>query len=46
MAKYDVIKNRLNVFASVNNILNEKFVETVGYSTRGRNFKIGVNVLF
>jgi vitamin B12 transporter len=29
MAKYDVIKNRLNVFASVNNILNEKFVETV-----------------
>ena len=46
MAKYDVIKNRLNVFASVNNILNEEFVETVGYSTRGRNFKIGVNVLF
>ncbi|MEZ7499933.1 TonB-dependent receptor plug domain-containing protein [Flavobacterium sp. Arc3] len=46
MAKYDVIKNRMNVFASVNNILNEDFVETVGYSTRGRNFKIGVNVLF
>jgi vitamin B12 transporter len=37
MAKYDVIKNRLNVFASVNNILN--FVETVGYSTRGRILK-------
>jgi vitamin B12 transporter len=46
MAKYDVIKNRMNVFASINNILNEEFVETVGYSTKGRNFKIGVNVLF
>jgi vitamin B12 transporter len=46
MAKYDVIKNRINVFASINNILNENFVETVGYSTRGRNFKVGVNLLF
>jgi vitamin B12 transporter len=46
MAKYDLIKNRMNVFASINNILNEDFVETVGYSTRGRNFKIGVNFLF
>ncbi|PKH68136.1 TonB-dependent receptor [Flavobacterium sp. ALD4] len=46
MAKYDVIKNRINVFVSINNILNEEFVETVGYSTKGRNFKIGVNVRF
>jgi vitamin B12 transporter len=27
MAKYDVIKNRLNVFASVNNILNENLLK-------------------
>ena len=45
-AKYDLIKNRMTVFGSVNNILNEDFVETVGYSTRGRNFKIGFNILF
>jgi len=46
IAKYDLIKNRMSVFAAVNNMLNEKFVETVGYSTRGRNFKIGLNLNF
>lgn len=46
IAKYDLIKNKMNVFAAVNNILNEEFVETVGYSTRGRNFKIGLNINF
>jgi vitamin B12 transporter len=46
IAKYDLIKNRMSVFAAVNNILNEEFVETVGYSTRGRNFKIGLNISF
>ncbi|HEY4618079.1 MAG TPA: TonB-dependent receptor plug domain-containing protein [Flavobacterium sp.] len=43
-AKYDLIKNRMTVFAAVNNMLNEEFVESVGYSTRGRNFKIGMNI--
>jgi vitamin B12 transporter len=45
-AKYDLIKNRMSIFAAVNNILNEEFVESVGYSTRGRNFKLGLNILF
>jgi vitamin B12 transporter len=45
-AKYDLIKNRMSVFLAVNNILNESFVESVGYSTRGRNFKIGLNLSF
>lgn len=44
--KYDLIKNRMSIFAAVNNILNEEFVESVGYSTRGRNFKVGLNFLF
>ena len=44
--KYDLIKNRMSVFAAVNNILNEDFVESVGYSTRGRNFKVGFNLNF
>lgn len=43
-AKYELIKNRLNVFALVSNIFNEEFVESVGYSTRGRNFKLGLNI--
>jgi vitamin B12 transporter len=44
-AKYELIKNRLTIFGAATNILNEEFVETVGYSTRGRNFKIGLNII-
>lgn len=44
--RYDLVKNRLNVFAAADNILNKDFVETRGFSTRGRNFKIGFNFLF
>jgi vitamin B12 transporter len=44
-AKYELIKNRLTVFGAATNILNEEFVENVGYSTRGRNFKVGLNIL-
>jgi vitamin B12 transporter len=43
---FKIIKNRLRVFASVNNIFNADFTEAVGYSTRGRNIKIGLNVMF
>ncbi len=44
--RYDLIKNRLNIFAAADNILNKDFVETRGFSTRGRNFRIGFNFLF
>jgi vitamin B12 transporter len=44
-AKYELIKNRLTIFGAATNILNEEFVENVGYSTRGRNFKVGLNIL-
>ncbi|WP_291118141.1 TonB-dependent receptor plug domain-containing protein [Flavobacterium sp. UBA6135] len=46
LIKYDVLKNRMSVFGAVNNILNEEFVETVGYNTRGRNVKLGFTFLF
>jgi vitamin B12 transporter len=45
-AKYDLVKNRMSLFVAVSNILNEEFVESVGYSTRGRNFKLGLNLNF
>lgn len=38
------IKNKLNLFCTISNIFNENFVENIGYSTRGRNFKMGLNV--
>jgi vitamin B12 transporter len=41
LARYELVKNRLSVFGSVNNIFNVNFVENIGYSTLGRNFKVG-----
>ena len=43
--KYELIKNRLTVFGAATNIFNEEFVENIGYSTRGRNFKLGLNIV-
>ncbi len=46
MAKYELVKSRMTIFGAVTNILNEEFVENIGYSTRGRNFKLGINFVF
>ena len=45
LAKYEILKSRLTIFGAVTNIFNEEFVENVGYSTRGRNFRIGLNII-
>ena len=44
--KYELIKNKLLFFGAITNILNEDFIEKTGYATRGRNFKIGININF
>ncbi len=41
--KQQIIKNTLSIFGAVTNILNEDFVESTGYSSRGRNFRLGLN---
>jgi vitamin B12 transporter len=41
---YELVKNRLNIFGAVTNILNTDFVENVGYNALGRNFKLGLNI--
>jgi vitamin B12 transporter len=43
-AKYELIKNQLTLFGSATNILNANFVENIGYSTRGRNFRLGLSI--
>ena len=43
---YEVLPNRLRIFGAVTNILNEDFQEVIGYNTRGRNYKLGLNFLF
>lgn len=44
-ANYKLMKN-LAVFGSLENILNEKYEETYGYSTRGRNIRLGIKLNF
>lgn len=45
LVKYELVQNRLTIFGTVTNVLNEDFVENIGYSTRGRNFKLGLNII-
>ena len=42
----DVLPNRFSIFAAVTNILDKDFYENIGYSVRGRNFKLGLNFKF
>lgn len=44
--RYALVKDKLNVFFSSDNILNKDFMEARGYSAKGRNFKVGFNFLF
>ena len=44
LARYEIIKRRLSVFCSINNIFNVDFVENIGYSTLGRNYKLGLTI--
>lgn len=44
LVKYELVKSRLSIFGNITNIFNEDFVENIGYSTRGRNFKIGLAI--
>jgi vitamin B12 transporter len=41
---HQLINNKLRVFVNAQNLLNEEFVETVGYTTLGRNFSLGLNL--
>ena len=43
---FDVLPNKMTVFGSVTNLFNKNFTEVAGYSTRGRNFKLGLNFKF
>ncbi|MGL2967371.1 TonB-dependent receptor plug domain-containing protein [Flavobacterium sp. XGLA_31] len=45
LVKYTLIKNRLTVFGAATNIFNKDFTENIGYSARGRNFKVGLNII-
>ena len=42
-ASHNLLKDRLSLFVQVNNLFNSNYVETLGYTTLGRNFKIGLD---
>ena len=44
LTRYEIIKNKLTIFGSVNNIFNVNFVENIGYSALGRNYKLGLTI--
>ncbi|MEL6918765.1 MAG: TonB-dependent receptor, partial [Bacteroidota bacterium] len=43
---HELIANRLKLFLNANNVLNESYTEVIGFTTRGRNFRIGMNLNF
>lgn len=44
LVQYEIIKKKLIIFGSVNNIFNVDFEENIGYSTLGRNYKLGLTI--
>jgi vitamin B12 transporter len=46
MANYKLLDNKLTVFAGITNLLDEDYDDIYGYSTRGRNYKLGVRFQF
>ena len=39
-----LIENKLKLFASITNLFNEDYLEIVGYTTKGRNVSLGLNI--
>ncbi len=41
---HQLLSNKLKVFLNAENLLNEEYTEVIGYTTRGRNFRLGLNL--
>jgi len=41
---HKLIHNKLKLFASITNIFNEDYFEILGYTTKGRNVSLGLNI--
>lgn len=39
-----LLKDKLKFFVSVTNIFNEDYIEVLGYTTKGRNVSLGLNI--
>uniref|UniRef100_UPI003F6C72F3 TonB-dependent receptor domain-containing protein n=1 Tax=Polaribacter sp. TaxID=1920175 RepID=UPI003F6C72F3 len=45
-ANYKLLEETVTFFGAITNILNEDYDDILGFSTRGRNFKIGIRLSF
>jgi vitamin B12 transporter len=45
-ANYKLLNDKVVFFGSLTNLLNEDYEETIGYTTRGRNYKFGIRLQF
>jgi vitamin B12 transporter len=45
-ASYKLLDETVTLFGSLTNVFNEDYEETLGFNTRGRNFKVGVRFQF
>ncbi|WP_347175028.1 TonB-dependent receptor plug domain-containing protein [Polaribacter uvawellassae] len=45
-ANLKLLNGRVVFFGSLTNIFNEDYEETIGYTTRGRNYKLGIRLRF
>ncbi|MCW5517082.1 TonB-dependent receptor plug domain-containing protein [Muriicola sp. Z0-33] len=42
--QHQIIPNKLRCFLNLDNILNKEFTEVIGFTTRGRNIALGMNI--
>lgn len=43
---HELMPQRLKVFVNVSNLFNEEFEEIIGFTTKGRNIRFGMNLSF
>ena len=41
---HKLVNNKLTIFLNANNILNEEYTEILGFTTKGRNIRVGLNL--
>ncbi|MBD0825069.1 TonB-dependent receptor plug domain-containing protein [Aestuariibaculum marinum] len=41
---HKLLENRLKLFVGVTNLFNEDYIEVMGYTTKGRNVNLGLNI--
>lgn len=41
---HELLPGKFNVFMGISNVLNEEYTEIIGFTTRGRNVRAGINL--